>query len=728
MGFWDWIRRRRPEGPSLDRAMVPPAYHYGAFRKGISATDQQPTARQLLVDGYAQTQAIAARAVSNRVSDLSLEMQQRETNDEGEPVWATDKVHPFLQVLRNPNPYLSERQYLKLTSYWLTQTGEAFWLIVTDGTGRARELWPLAPSHVEKVSSDIQPVAGFVFHGEQGEVSYRLEEVIWIYDPDPADPFQGVGVLGPQAREFDSMTFASSTMRTHFQQDAVPKVVLTASEEADSPDREQKEQFWADWQNRYNRRHGENVGVPAFLPSGFGIHELGGMADMDGIRQFLEYERDTLFMANGVPRSILGDVVDANRAAADTNRLVFDRHTIEPQTGLIADAMTQQLVRPQFGDDWRVAFEDFIDEDADLRLREEGQDLNLKVRSVNQVRADRGLDSVDWGDDPVGTFGDTPYDPDGDDGGGGGGNPFMMEPGGNESPPPEEGPEEDDSEDDERAVTRPFIARAVHPRIAARLNAESSWARVMATDAEWIPRMTREVRRAFAIQKEMVIQALRDAPVGERSHSRQDWLDELINAGDFGRVFDTIVTPLSVSIYSVTGEQTLAALEEVPRLEFQDQALKEMRAQGAALVAYTTDTTRSQLRRTLEQGIEQGEGLDQLEKRVRDTYRGISRGRARTIARTEVGYAMSKGQLAAWEQSEVVFLTQWNTARDERVRDQHVSMEGVQVREGQTFYIPPSSNGPGERALAPRIAADGGRLLPHNGINCRCFDTPVLGD
>ena len=35
-----------------------------------------------------------------------------------------------------------------------------------------------------------------------------------------------------------------------------------------------------------------------------------------------------------------------------------------------------------------------------------------KVRTVNHVREDRGLDPVDYGDEPIGSFGDTPYRPD----------------------------------------------------------------------------------------------------------------------------------------------------------------------------------------------------------------------------------------------------------------------------------------------------------------------------
>ena len=714
-------RSREPTWPTSSRAMTPPIYHMGEYRRGIISTEQQTTPDRLLTDGFSSTQATAARAISSRLSDLEFRIQQEIRESEGTTVWEDIDDHAFLAVLDRPNTLLSRRQMLKLTSYWLSQTGEAFWLAVTNGAGATKEFWPMSPRNIEKLSSDIQPVSGFVFHGEGGEIRYGLEEVVWIFDPDPADPFAGVGIVGPQAREFDASTFASSTMRSHFQHDATPKVVLKADGEALPPDKDQREAFWADWKNRFNRRGGEDMGVPAFLPSGFDVKELVGGGGVGETIQLLEFMRDQLLMANGVPRSVLGDVVDANRAAADTNRLVFDRHTIKPQAGLIADALTQQVVVPEFGAQFRVRFEQFISEDEDLRLREEAQDLTLKVRSINQVRVDRGLDPVDWGDEPIGTFGDQPYTPDDDD-------KDDDDSGGTVLPFPQPADDEDEEDQDIAAEARVFVARVITPRIAARLTPEAEWSRVMQTDAVFVPRMLSGLRRVFAGQKALTLAALRDAPAAQRSYSRADWLDDLFDIPDFSRLFDTIVTPISVDVYQSAGENALLAVEERPQLLFNELAVKEMREQGAELVTLANATTKRRLRSTISKGIEQGESLADIEGRVRSAYNTISKGRARTIARTEVGFAMSKGQLAGFQQSETTFLKKWNTALDDRVRDQHQAMQSVIVAEDGVFMIPPVGKKPAEGALAPRISATGGRLSAHNGINCRCFDTAVLGE
>lgn len=695
-------RRLALSALGVSRALTAPIYHFGTHRQGITSTTNQPEPGRLMREGFAGVQATAARAIGARLSDLEFIIEERLKAEDGAFKWELAPVHPLLDVLDRPNPYLSRRQMLKLTSYWLTQAGEAYWLIVTNGAGATREFWPMSPAQVEKLSDDLVPISGYVFHGEQGETRYGVDEVVHIFDPDPDDPFRGVGVVGPQARDFDSNTFAGDTMRSHFKNDATPKLVLTAKEDADVAGKAQRDAFHADWQNRYNRRGGENVGVPAFLPNGYGVHELGGLGDIDSIRSFLEYGRDTLLMANGVPRSILGDVVDANRAAADTNRLVFDRHTIKPLTGLIADALTHQVAVPEYGRDVRVAFESFIDEDAELQLAQEAQDVSLKVRSINQVRADRGEEPVEWGELPVGSFGDVPYDPE------------SFE-------PDDQAEDEPDDEPDEGDRSR---SRGLHPRVLSRFTPEAQWARLEQSEAAFIPTMTRAARQAFAGQKRLALEALRAVADLEgdtaRAYSRADWIDELFEGVEFGRLFDTLVTPISLEVYTKAGTNVLADLEVRPTLSFDIKAIEAVRENGVDLVTLINATTKKRLRKAIAKGIELGEGEEELAKRVRGTFNAASKGRARTIARTEVGWATSTGQLAGYKDSKIVTLKRWNTALDQDVRDSH-EIDGQIARVDEAFTL-----GDGEQAQAPRVSADGGRLSAHNGINCRCFSTPVL--
>lgn len=698
-----------------ERAFLPPAYRFGTFRQGITQTENQPTPERLLVDAMRGTTATATRARANRVGDLQFRVVRRGQAARGAVEFEELPAHPLLAVLERPSPLLTRLQLLRLVSMWLTLTGEAYLLKVTNGAGRTRELWPMSPRNVERISGDASPVSAFVFHGERGETRYRVDEVVWIFDPDPAYPFQGLGAVGPQAQRIDAGSFADATLREHYQHDATPKTVLLAKEDARFPDADTRKAFEADWTNRYSRLTGTARNTPAILPSGFDLREIMAGFDVGQTSQYSEFLRDDLLMALGTPRSILGDVVDANRAAAETNALVFDRHTIAPQANLIADAMTYQLAQPEYGPELFVRFAEFIAEDGDFRLREEAQDLTLKVRTVNEVRGARGLEPVDWGDLPVGSFGDVPYTGD--------------EPEPVDTLPPQPGEPVDDQADGEdgsppegdepeRSSSPARFTRA-HP--AAAFTPALEWSRVLQRDRAWVPLMVSRLRRVFASQRAMVLEALgREGAPLARAWSRADELDELFDGADFRRMFDLLVTPVRIDSAQASRQNALQLLQAKPSLTFTDQAVALLERQGAELVTAVNATTKRRIRNTLARGVADGDSLQQLTARVRKVFTDASSLRARTIARTEVLQAVQFGQLEGYRDSGVVVGKRWNTAQDDRVRDSH-EIDGQAVATAETFTL-----GDGEAAEAPGLGANGARLSAANAINCRCFITPVL--
>jgi len=235
--------------------------------------------------------------------------------------------------------------------------------------------------------------------------------MIRFFFPDPESPWTSEGYLGPSGITADSLKFAGQHIRAQYQDDATPKTVLQALEGAESWTEEQKERFWAQWRRHYHNRAGTDRGVPGIIPTGYELITIAAQSGADVV-PLLEFFRDELLMDFGVSRSILGQVVSGDRSSAEVNQWVFDRYTVLPIANLIAEALTLQLA-PDFAPDLFVEFEEFVSEDKRFLLEQETADLTGKVRSINQVREDRGLDPVPWGEEPVGQLGQIPYDPDG---------------------------------------------------------------------------------------------------------------------------------------------------------------------------------------------------------------------------------------------------------------------------------------------------------------------------
>ena len=105
------------------------------------------------------------------------------------------------------------------------------------------------------------------------------------------------------------------------------------------------------------------------------------------------------------------------------------------------------------------------------------------------------------------------------------------------------------------------------------------------------------------------------------------------------------------------------------------------------------------------EGITEGEGIVFLTDRIKNIYDDFTKYRAELIARTETNAVVNEGNIEAYEQSEVVQWKEWIATLDNRVRDEHLAMDGDIVKLHGTF-----SNG----------------LKYPNEPNCRCAVAPVV--
>jgi len=706
----DWLPWRRQKAQARDferfaRAFAPPSYFAGTYRVGLTGTAGLPQIERLARE-FTGWQAIASVAIGRRLSTLSLEVIERSRDRKGTVVEEVLDDHPLAAVW-DANPVFSLEQLLAIVGYWLTHRGEAYLLKVTDSLGLTRELWPLTPERMTAITDRDLGIGAYKFTTEAGEIDYDPDELVRIWWPDPAQPFAALGNLAPQAIAYDAGKFVDETVRSHYEKDAVPKVAMmlkgTPAAPATMPQAGTLARWLADWRMRHTRRGGTEAGLPAVLPPGWEPYEFKSFGGVSENAELMDRWRDRLLMANGVPRSVLGDVVDANRAAADTNAYVFDLHAISPHAGLVAKALTRQLAVLEYGDAIAVRFAEFIARDKDFDLRREGQDLDKKLRTVNQVREDRGLDPVAWGELPIGSFGDTPYT---------GEEPEPLEPDDPEAfgevDPAEDGADDEGPRNGGRALAA-GVRRAWAPA--------EVWARQVITERTFAPAFARAMRAVFAQQRDAVLAELDE--LRARAEARAS-LDDLLDPETWTGPFRRVVEPVRRRVFRETGDVVLRELGVRDKFQFLGQTEHVLERQGAELVRHVNETTRRRLRAALLEGVDAGEGQDAIARRVRGVF-AARRDHARSIARTEVLRAAQSAHLEGFSQSGVVERKQWNTSQDDAVRDSHAETDG-QVRDLEAAFM----LGDGEAADAPGIGVAGAPLSARNAINCRCFVTPVF--
>lgn len=136
---------------------------------------------------------------------------------------------------------------------------------------------------------------------------------------------------------------------------------------------------------------------------------------------------------------------------------------------------------------------------------------------------------------------------------------------------------------------------------------------------------------------------------------------------------------------------------------------------AAERVRGINETTRSDLREALVEGVREGEGIEDLATRVESVFDEASRNRARVIARSEViaasNAATHEGLRQAGAQGKEFLAT-----RDDRTRDTHREMDGQKRALGADFDSPSGASGPYPGSFG----------VPSEDIQCRCALLGVL--
>jgi SPP1 gp7 family putative phage head morphogenesis protein len=161
-----------------------------------------------------------------------------------------------------------------------------------------------------------------------------------------------------------------------------------------------------------------------------------------------------------------------------------------------------------------------------------------------------------------------------------------------------------------------------------------------------------------------------------------------------------------IQIAEATGE-TLQAVKGIDLLkddkallDFVEQSIQE----NVELIKSISEQHFSKVRETIYDGLEKGEGIKALGKRISEIG-DVTERRGQFIARDQLGKIYG-GATKFRQQSIGIQQFKWQTSRDERVRDAHAELEG--------------------KIFGWDEGADG--LFPGYDFNCRCTAKGYMGD
>jgi len=623
--------------PKVRKADNPNPYHVISTRPAGVPVYSDMTVHRATREGYKMS-VYVFRAVRTIVQAASA-IPWIVTDKNGEEI----PDHQLTKVLKNPCPEFSGQDLQELKIAHLLLAGNALQMPIIVGR-QVKELWPVMPDLVRPVPSD-QPgewLKGWEVTSYDGLWKlFPPDQFLHFMQMDPGNLHWGTSPLLAAARTVDTDNEAQDTQKISMQNRATPDGVFShevplTPEQFEEARRQIRENYLAKQKKR----------EPWVLGAGAKWNQMSMTpVEMDFIASRLQNKRDVA-AAFGISPIFLGDLEQSSYNNMAEARKALYEDVVIPL--LDDDKSTLNLkIAPLYGD-IIIAYDTSkvaaLREDFGKKV-EHGKGLwamGVPFQQINE-RLEMGFEEFPGWD--VGYL------------------PMMLVP--TNSPAREE--------EAEKMSTKTL-------NLSTEEQKTIHWKRVDTRRVAWWGVVQKKFLPLYKAQGVDVDKAIKGkapdkllaAATKAIAAGRSDW-EKMMTA-----VLTTIIDDFGSDTADDLGAEKSAGPGEVKWIfDPTTPAIRKWIAQhGAEDVVTMGETDLLDVRRVILAGVEANRPTTTIAQNLRSFYLDRSEFKAMRVARTEVTKASSYGSLEAAKQSKVVRIKTWLTSRDDRVRDEHIAMDG----------------------------------------------------
>ncbi len=614
--------------------------------------------------------------------------------------------HPLLDLWRRPNPQQALPSFIEyVVAFWYI-TGNSYVTVGSPETGPNKnipqQLWTLRPDKVQIVPDPVNFIGGFVYTDGGQKQPFDANKVMHLKFFNPENDYYGLSPLATAGRAIDQMNAGNEWNLSLMLNSAVPSGALVMKQGLTPTQRAKIEQLM-----REKHQGPQNAGIPLVLDDTEADWRPFGLKPADV--QWLEGKGASILeigMAVGVPPEMLGNNQARTYANYSEARSSFYEETVLPKMDHLEGHINSWLV-PMFGDNLYLGY----DKDSIEALAEDRDKVWIRAEtawekgllSKNEARALIGYDPLPDGDVwilPTAmqiATNDT--------------NPALPGlPPGSLPPLPEATIVDDsggadtstsgDSSDGEfeaasahmRLLLKRWQEQGASIRIAPRAQRKSinlktaeekaaHWEQTEQSRANWYEEVASQIEKQFASEQKMLLAALNDGQTPD------DAMQRALKAIDS---FEADWTKLLAAVYAAVGntfgQQTYDAIQDaVPAKQkaafpidiWKQAILNWLGLYAGQKITNILDTTRQQVRDELKAGVDAGESILQLAKRIQSLFSGPNaKNRSRLIAVTEVISASNLGSQAAARSTGLRLEKEWIATPDSHTRETHAAADG----------------------------------------------------
>lgn len=515
--------------------------------------------------------------------------------DKGYEVEEVDE-HPYLELLKSVNPMMNGFELWEMTSIYLDIMGNCYWYLRSNGVGLPGEIWVLQGQHV-KVIPDVESlVAGYIYQPKLKPISLEYKEVIQYKYPSLNDLYYGFSPMQAGAHSIDSDRYQKEFEIDLFKNGALPGTILETDKTLQNDVYKRLVAFW----KRFKRG---GKGETAILTNGLKANKVGLSPQELSYTEGRKATREEILCIYGVPLTMLGFGELTNRATSESLEYAFNKATIQPKLIRIQEKQNERIM-PLYDESLFVQFDNPIPKDKEFELKEREVNLKGAVTSINEERQKMGLDIVDWGERPYMPMNLMPV--------GEGGSKVV---------------------DDKTKESR-----------------DNVYFKMWMSKEENVERhFQRALKKYFNEERKEVLENL-ERLLGKKDITEYilfDMSEENIKLGKISKPEIAMAIKEGAELAIEEAGLTISVDLIAERNDLWMKARLEKYAQGVN--AETAD----KLAKTLRVGLDEGEGVLELSKRIDKYYDSNEKYRSLRIARTETAEAMEEGIMQAYKEGGV---------------------------------------------------------------------------
>ncbi|HTU90073.1 MAG TPA: phage portal protein [Gemmataceae bacterium] len=305
--------------------------------------------------------------------------------------------HPLLTLLQHANPVHNAFDLWELTTLYQEVQGSAYWYLDMDPVrGVPRAVWILPAQNVTpRRDADSKNLVDFyLYRNGRSEERFDPERIIHFAYPDPRDPY--TSGLSPLRACFEQAALVSdyaAFKKAKFENHAVPDAIISPDEVMGEEERDRLE---TQWNNRFRRGGtGKIVVAESSLKVSLLNQSMGDLAALADMKA----TKEDIANAFHVPVAFLSTETNlANLQASQSQHMSL---AISPRLERRDEKLNAQLL-PLYDPTGRLflASEDPVPVDQNLQVQQQIADLKYGVVSINEIRSERGLPPVSWGEVP----------------------------------------------------------------------------------------------------------------------------------------------------------------------------------------------------------------------------------------------------------------------------------------------------------------------------------------